>query len=76
MAAATIRTFLRQAWERLHRAVGVARAAEIRAATAGAEIGARMALDVEPALYEVKTLVNAASLLNRLASATPAEPPG
>ena len=75
LAAATIRTFLHQARERLHRAGGVARAAEIRAATAGSEIGARVALDVEPTLYEARTLANAASLLNRLASDVPTEPP-
>ena len=76
MAAMTISTFLHQARERLHRAVGVARAAEIRAATAGSEIGARVALDIEPALYEARTLVNAASLIHRLASTPPGEPPG
>ena len=34
-----------------------------------------MALDVEPTLYEARTLANAASLLNRLASDVPTEPP-
>jgi hypothetical protein len=76
LAAETIRIFLRLAHERLHRVVGVARAAEMRTATAGVEHGARLALEVEPALFETQTLINAASLVNRLAGAEPVAPPG
>ena len=75
LADATIQAFLALAHARLHAAVGIARAAEIRAATSGPRDGARLALDVEPLLYEVKTLVNAASLMNRLGNMEPADPP-
>jgi hypothetical protein len=75
LAVETIRTFLHQAHDRLHRAVGIARAAELRAATAGPQRGAHLALGVEAALYEVKTLINAASLVNRLANDKTADPP-
>jgi len=74
-AAETVRVFLRIARQRMERAVGVARGAEIRAATAGAAVGARMALAVEPLLYDVKTLVNAASLLHRLSTHGRERPP-
>ena len=74
LAAETIRAFLREARERLHRAVGVARAAEILAAAGKPEEATRSALDVEPLLYEVRTLINAASLTRRLANATDGRP--
>ena len=74
-AAETVQTFLHIASQRARHAVGVARGAEIRAATAGAAVGARMALAVEPTLYEVKTLVNAASLLHRLSTHGRERPP-
>jgi hypothetical protein len=71
----TVRVFLHVAHQRMERAVGVARGAEIRAATAGAAVGARMALAVEPLLYDAKTCANAASLLHRLASHGQERPP-
>jgi hypothetical protein len=74
-AAETVRTFLHIAHQQTRRAVGVARGAEIRAATAGAAVGTRMALALEPLLYDAKTCVNAASLLNRLGSRGQEGPP-
>ena len=65
-AHGTIRLLLHHARERLHRAVGIARAAEIRAATSSFGNGARLALEVEPVLNEVKHFINTASILNRL----------
>jgi len=52
LAAETIRAFLHQARDRLHRTVGIARAAELRAATAGRQRGAYLALEIEPLVVE------------------------
>ena len=75
LADVTVRTFLALADERLHVALGIARAAEIRAAFAGPEHGVRLALDVEPLLYEVRHFINTASIMNCLGKARAEEPP-
>ena len=68
LATETIRVFLAQARERLHRTVGVAKAAEILAAAGKPQEAARFALDVEPLLYEARHFINTASLVNRLSA--------
>ena len=53
--------------ERLDGAVAVARAAEACADAGEVERALTIMLDVEQPLYEITTLLNAASLLNRCA---------
>lgn len=67
-AADIIRLLLHQAANRLQRAVGIARAAELPAATNSLSVGTQLALQVEPVLYDVKHLINTASIFNRMVS--------
>ncbi len=55
-AGETIRLLLHQACRHLPRAVGIARAAELRATNL--PTGIRLALEVEPLLYDVKHFIN------------------
>ena len=68
--AETVRTSLRAARDRLHRANGAARAAETLAAAGKPREAVRLVLDIEVMLFEVRTLLDAASLTQRLAHAT------
>lgn len=63
---ATIKVYLKQMRERLERAASIAKAAEACADTGNVEKGVEIALDVEQLIYEVNTLHNAASLINRI----------
>jgi hypothetical protein len=67
LAAATLKAFLGQARERLDRALGIARAAEICGGIGQADEAVRISLDIEPLLYEIRNFVNTASMVNRLA---------
>lgn len=64
--AADRHKLLRIASDRLQQCVGIARAAEICADIGRADDAVRVTLDLEPLLYEAKTLINAASILNRM----------
>ena len=52
---------------RLDRAAGIGRAADACAGAGFHEKGLEVALDIEQLLYEATTLLNAASLINRIA---------
>ena len=51
----------------LDKAAGIGRAADACASAGFHEKGLEVALDIEQLLYEATTLVNAASLINRIA---------
>lgn len=69
LSLATLNAFLIQARERLDRAVGIARSAEICTETGQADEAVRISLDIEPLLYEVKNFINTASIVNRMSKA-------
>lgn len=52
--------------QRLERAAGIVKAAETCAESGNLHKAIEIALDVEPLIYEVDTLLNAASLMHRL----------
>jgi len=62
----TIKIYLKQMRERLERAASIAKAAEACADAGNVEKGIEIALDVEELIYEVNTILNAASMINRL----------
>jgi len=63
---ATIKVFLQTMRERLEDAASIAKAAEICSNDGNVPKGVEIALDVEQLIYEASTLLNAASLINRL----------
>jgi len=63
----TIKTYLNEIRSRLDRAAGISRAADACASAGFHEKGLEVALDMEQLLYEATTLLNAASLINRIA---------
>ena len=65
-ARAAIQAYLAEIQQRLDDAGGIARAAQACAASGNVEKGIEIALDVEQLVYEVNTLLNAASLINRI----------
>ena len=62
----TLKVFLREIRARLDEAASIAQAAEACADAGNIPKGIEIALDVEQLLYEVNTLLNAASLMHRL----------
>jgi hypothetical protein len=62
-AAASAKELVRRINERLDVATGVARTAEACAEAGDTRQALTVLLDIEPPLYEVTTLLNAASLL-------------
>ncbi len=60
-----IATLLVDIRDRLERATAVAKGAVACAERGDPQSGLQMALDIEQSVYEVNTLLNAASLLNR-----------
>jgi hypothetical protein len=62
----TIKAYLREMRERLDRAASIGKAAEACADSGNVEKGVEVALDVEGLMYEVNTLLNAASLIHRI----------
>ena len=62
----TLKVFLREIRSRLDEAASIARAAETCADTGNIPKGIEITLDVEQLLYEVNTLLNAASLIQRI----------
>jgi hypothetical protein len=64
---ATIKTYLTEIRNRLDKAAAIGRAADACAGAGFHEKGLEVALDIEQPLYEATTLLNAASLINRIA---------
>ena len=60
------RLYLAEIRNRLEHAAGVSRAADACASAGFHDKGLEVALDIEQPLYEVTTLLNAASLINRI----------
>jgi hypothetical protein len=67
LVEATIKAYLTEIRNRLDRAAGIGRAADAGAGAGFHEKGLEVALDIEQLLYEATTLLNAASLINRIA---------
>src|SRR5436190_20060780 len=63
----TIKAYLTEIRSRLDKAAGIGRAADACAGAGFHEKGLEVALDVEQLLYEATALLNAASLINRIA---------
>jgi hypothetical protein len=63
----TIKAYLTEIRNRLDKAAGIGRAADACAGAGFHEKGLEVALDIEQLLYEATTLLNAASLINRMA---------
>src|SRR5437588_4739719 len=66
VAETTIKLYLTEIRNRLEHAAGVGRAADACASAGFHQKGLEVALDIEQPLYEVTTLLNAASLINRI----------
>jgi hypothetical protein len=62
----TIKTYLTEIRRRLDKAAGIGRAADACAGAGFHEKGLEVALDMEQLLYEATTLLNAASMINRI----------
>jgi hypothetical protein len=62
----TIKIYLTEIRSRLDKAAGIGRAADTCAGAGFHEKGLEVALDMEQLLYEATTLLNAASLINRI----------
>lgn len=62
----TINALLKEMRERLDKAAGIAAAAEVCSVAGNVEKGLDIALDAGQLIYEVNTLLNAASLISRL----------
>jgi hypothetical protein len=67
LAETVVPAFLTAMRERLQEALACARAAEAYVPEGGIDGAVRIALDIEPLVHEVNTLLNAASLVNRMA---------
>ena len=67
LVEATIKAYLSEIRNRLDKAAGIGRAADACAGAGFHEKGLEVALDIEQPLYEATTLLNAASLINRIA---------
>jgi hypothetical protein len=67
IAETVIKTYLTQIRTRLDKAAGIGRAADACAGAGFHEKGLEVALDMEQLLHEATTLLNAASLINRIA---------
>jgi hypothetical protein len=67
LVEATIKAYLTEIRNRLDKAAGIGRAADACAGAGFHEKGLEVALDIEQVLYEATTLLNAASLINRIA---------
>lgn len=62
----TIKVYLQELRTRLEDAARIARAAEACSNAGHVEKGIEIALEVEQLIYEATTLLNAASLINRI----------
>lgn len=66
----SIKAYLTEVRTRLDRAAGIARAADACAGAGFCDKAVKITLDIELPLYEVTTLLNAVSLINRLSKET------
>ena len=66
MLEAALKVHLKEMRERLDQAAAIAKAAETCANVGNIEKAVEIANDVEQLVYEVNTLLNAASLMNRI----------
>jgi hypothetical protein len=69
-AETTIKAFLTEIRCRLDKAAGIGRAADACAGAGFYQKGLEVALDMEQLLYEATSLLNAASLINRISQAS------
>jgi hypothetical protein len=67
VAETTIKTYLNEIRSRLDKAAGISRAADACAGAGFHEKGLEVALAMEQLLSQATTLLNAASLINRIA---------
>lgn len=67
IADTAIKVYLREIHNRLEEAVSIAKAADACAETGNADRGVHIAMDIEQLCYEATRLLDAASLINRLA---------
>jgi hypothetical protein len=67
VAQTAIKVYLKEIHSRLNEAAGIARAADACAEAGDADRGVKVALDIEQLVYEATRLLDAASLINRLA---------
>jgi hypothetical protein len=65
-AQIAIQAYLAEIRRRLDEAAGIAKAAQACADAGNIDKGVEIALDVEQLAYEVNTILNAASLINRI----------
>lgn len=65
-AELTIRAYLTEVRDRLDKAAGIARAANTCAGAGFYDKAVEITMDIEQPLYEVTTLLNAASLTHRI----------
>jgi predicted DNA-binding protein (UPF0278 family) len=63
---ATIKAHLTDMRAKLEKGLRIARAAEVCAVSGRTRKGMEVALSLEPIVYELNTLLNAASMINRL----------
>jgi hypothetical protein len=66
----TIKLYVSEVRHRLDKAAGIARAADACAGAGFCDKAVEVTLDIEQPLYEATTLLNAASLINRLSKAS------
>ncbi len=66
---ATLKFHIGEMRERLDRAASIARATETCATAGNIEKAIKIALNVEQLIYEVNTLLNAVSMINRISEA-------
>jgi hypothetical protein len=62
----TIKTYLTNVRSKLEKGLRIAKAAEVCAGSGRTRKGMEIALSLEPIVYELNTLLNAASMTNRL----------
>jgi hypothetical protein len=65
-AELTIRAYLTEVRDRLDKAAGIARAANACAGAGFYDKAVEITMDIEQPIYEVTTLLNAASLIHRI----------
>jgi hypothetical protein len=68
-AELTIKAYLTEVRDRLDKAAGIARAANACAGAGFYDKAVEITMDIEQPLYEVTTLLNAASLIHRISKA-------
>ena len=67
IAETAIKAYLKEIHARLNEAAGIAKAADACAEAGNTDKGVHVALDIEQLCYEATRLLDAASLINRLA---------